>query len=96
MSTNAFEQTSSALICGKYKPQTLVELRESGAVKQCKPCKCLGDIPSTSRELLHYHNKLDHIDFDKLKDLARAGHLPSRTTKAKRVVFAACTLRTCR
>ena len=33
MSTNAFEQTSSASICGKCKPQTLVELTEAKNVK---------------------------------------------------------------
>ena len=29
MSTDVFEQTSSSSICGKYKPQTLMKLRQS-------------------------------------------------------------------
>ena len=77
MSTNAFEQTSSASICGKYKPQTLVELKGAKNVKQCKSYNILGDISPVARILLHYHNKLDHMGFDRLKDLARAGYLPS-------------------
>ena len=67
MSTNAFDQTSSALICGKYKSQTLVELREAKTVKQYKSCNNLGDISPAARKLLHYHNKLEHMGFDKLK-----------------------------
>ena len=86
MITNAFEQSSLASIHGKYKQQTLVELRETNAVKQCKSCKSLGEISPAVRILLHYHNKLDHMSFDKLKDLARAGYLPSRITKAERIV----------
>ena len=42
-----------------------------------------------ARILLHYHNKLDHMGFDKLKDLARASYLPSKITKAEKVVCAA-------
>ena len=89
MSNNAFEQTNPALICGKYKPQTLVELREAKAVKQWKLCKILSDISLVARLLLCYHNKLDHIDFDKLKGLTSAGYLPSKITKAEKVGCAA-------
>ena len=56
MSTNTLEQSSSVSICGNCKPQTLVELRETESVKQCKSCKGLGDISSAARALLHYHN----------------------------------------
>ena len=49
MSTNAFGQTSSASICGKCEPQTLVELREAKVVKKCKSCKSLGDISPVAR-----------------------------------------------
>jgi len=66
------------------EPQTLVELREAKNVKQCKSCKGLGDISSAARALLHYHNKLDHMGFDKLKDLAKAGYLPRKITKTEK------------
>ena len=38
INSNKFEQTSSASICGNFKPQTLVELREATTIKQCKTC----------------------------------------------------------
>ena len=72
MSNNTFEQTSSASICVKCKTQTLMELREAKAVKQWKSFKSSGDILPAARVLLHYHNKLDHMGFNKLKELARA------------------------
>ena len=78
MRDNTLEQSSSASICGKCKPQTLVEQREVQNVKQCKSCKGLVDISPKARALLHYHNKLDHLGFDKIKDLAHAGYLPSK------------------
>ena len=50
-----------------------MELREDKNVKQNKSCKGLGDISLEARAFLHYHKKLDHMGFDKLKDIARAG-----------------------
>ena len=85
MSTNAFEQSSSSSKCGKGKPQTLVELRGAQNVKQCESCKFLGVIfLPEARTILHYHNKLDHMVFDKLKDLARAGYLPRKLLRQKK------------
>ena len=89
MSTNTFEQSSPVSICGKCKPQTIVELRKAKHVKQCISCKSLGDISPEARILLHYHNKLDHMGFDKEEDLTCAGYLPSKITKAEKAVCAA-------
>ena len=56
-----------------------MELRKAKSVKQCKSYKDLGNIPK-AQALLHYHNKLNHMGFDKLKDFANAGYLPSKIT----------------
>ena len=72
------------------EPQTSVELRETKNAKQCKSCKGLDEISSEAKLLLHYHHKLNHMGFDKLKYLENAGYLPSKITKAEKVVCAAC------
>ena len=40
--------------------------------------------------MLHYHNILDHMGSDDLKDLARKGYLPHSISLAEKVICAAC------
>ena len=63
-------------------------MSEAKNVKQCKSCKGLGDISPEARAFLHYHNKLDHMGFNKLKDLASDGYIQSKITKAEKVICA--------
>ena len=63
-------------------------MREAKNFKKCKSCKGLDDISPVARAFLCYHNKLDHMGFDKLKDLTHAVFfiflLPSKITKAEK------------
>ena len=65
-------------------------IKKRGCNLEMHNCKSVDEISSTARLLLHYHNKLDHMGFDKLKELARAGYLPHKMTKAEQVTRAAC------
>ena len=59
--------------------------------RECGDCEVNFDnLSQPSRLLLHYHNKLDHMGFKSLKDLARAGFLPKCIMRANSVVCAAC------
>ena len=77
-------------ICGDCNMQD----PDNGVVphsNECGDCKVnFENLTQPSRLLLHYHNKLDHISFKSLKDLARVGFLPKCLVRANYVVCAAC------
>ena len=57
----------------------------------CTTCKISFDnLTNAQRALLHWHNKLDHMGFTQLKDLAKRGYLPPTIATAQKVICPAC------
>ena len=57
----------------------------------CKTCNIsFNNLDNAQRTLLHWHNKLDHMGFSQIKDLAKKGYLPSIIINAQKVICPAC------
>jgi len=64
---------------------------EVAQLRECKACTVnFENLSQPSRLLLHYHNKLDHMGFKQVRQLASVGFLPRCIAKANDVVCDGC------
>ena len=80
---------TSMSVCEECSPEHSQTKKHNNSNK-CKVCKPYASLSKNARLLLHYHNILDHMGFEDLKDLARKGFLPHNISLAEKVVCAAC------
>ena len=76
--------------CGDCDPDQK-DLGQSCKNKECENCTVSFDsLDNAQRTLLHWYNKLDHMGFNQIRNLARRGFLPKVIVKAQQVIFSAC------
>ena len=88
--TSSNEEILDLSICGDCTMQEPA----NGEVAHLGECKDrtvnFENLSQLSRLLLHYHNKLDHMGFKQVRQLASVGFLPRCIAKANAVLCAGC------
>ena len=75
-------------VCKNCTPDSILDIDTFNYDCKCKVCTPYADLSKNARLLLHHHNRLDHMGFVELKELARQQFLPKEITLAERVICA--------
>ena len=76
-------------ICQKCVEDSTPDVTPAAEGK-CKVCKPYASLSKNARLSLHFHNKLEHMGMEQVKDLARQDFLPKCISLAEHIVWAAC------
>ena len=58
----------------------------TGQPKVCRACSgCFSKLPKINQLLLHWHNKLDHMNMENMRNLVRVDFLSKELVKADKI-----------